>query len=104
MARIVSSPLAKRDISDVLRFTKERWGKAQAKIYRQLIRDALEAIAADPSTGSERFAVRNGVRGYHIKRGGAPARHIVFYRVNAAGDVEVIRLLHDAMDFDRHFP
>ena len=104
MARIVRSRLAKRDISDVLRFTIERWGKEQAKIYRQLILDALEAIAADPSCGSQRFAVREGVRGYHIKRAGARARHIVFYRVTKVGDVEVIRFLHDAMDFDQHLP
>lgn len=81
MVRIVRSPLAKRDIADVLRFTVERWGKAQARVYRQLIVDALGAIAADPTCA---------------------ARHLVFYRVTAAGVVEIIRFLHDAMDFDRH--
>lgn len=104
MARIVRSRLAKRDISDVLRFTMERWGKEQARIYRKLILDALNAIAADPSCGSQRFTVREGAQGYHIKRAGAPARHILFYRVSKNGIVEVIRLLHDSMDFDRHLP
>jgi plasmid stabilization system protein ParE len=74
MARIVRSQLAKRDIVDALRFTLERWGVAQAKVYRQLILDALKSIAADPGCGSPRFTVRPGVRGFHIKRSGAPAR------------------------------
>lgn len=100
--RIVRSELAKRDIADILRFTRDRWGKPQARLYRELIVQALEAIAADPMCGSERFAVRAGLRGYHLKRGGEPARHIVFYRVSSAGDIEVIRVLHDSMDFTRH--
>jgi toxin ParE1/3/4 len=31
-------------------------------------------------------------------------RHIVFYRVASDDVIEVIRLLHDAMDVHRHLP
>ena len=37
-------------------------------------------------------------------RPGRAARHIVFYRVSSAGVVQVVRFLHDSMDFDRHLP
>lgn len=104
MARVVRSPRAKQDITDVLLYTKARWGKGQARKYRDLIREALKAIAADPDCGTQRFTVRSDVWGYHIKQPGRPARHIVFYRIARSCTVEIIRFLHDSMDFDRNLP
>ncbi|MCC6898773.1 MAG: type II toxin-antitoxin system RelE/ParE family toxin [Polyangiaceae bacterium] len=104
MARVVRSPRAKQDIVEVLLFTKERWGNAQARAYRDLIRNALEAIAADPESGTQRFTVRPDIWGYHIKRPGQSARHILFYRVASSGTVEIVRMLHDSIDFERHLP
>jgi toxin ParE1/3/4 len=90
------------DIADVLRYTKERWGKVKAVEYRELIRDALSAIAADPQCGKVRSDARPGLLSYHIKQPGKNARHVVFYRLKAGDVVEIIRVLHDSMDFDRH--
>lgn len=104
MARVVRSPRAKQDIADVLRYTKDRWGQGQARKYRELIRAALKAIAADPECGTQRFTVRPDVWGYHIKQPDQNARHIVFYRIARSGTVEIVRLLHDSMDFGRHLP
>jgi toxin ParE1/3/4 len=104
MARVIHSPRAKADVTDVLRYTKGRWGKAKAIEYRELIRDALSAIAKYPGCGKSRSEVRPGVFSYHIKQPGRNARHVVFYRLRADGVVEFLRLLHDAMDFDRHLP
>ena len=101
MARVIRSPQAKRDITDVLAYTRERWGNAQAQQYRQLITDALKAIAADPRCGTQRYTIRQGMWGYHIKRPGGNARHIFFYRVGQDGTVEIVRFLHDSMDFNR---
>ena len=103
MTRVVRSPRARRDITDVLRYTRDRWGNAQAREYRDLINDALENIAADPSSGKKRASLP-GILSFHIKQPGRDARHVVFYRVTDAGSVQVIRLLHDSMDFDQHLP
>lgn len=104
MARLIRSPRAKRDIVEVLEYTKERWGKAQAREYGELIREALVAIADDPRRGKSRDDVRPGVLAHHIKQRGRPARHIIFYRIGPTGTVEVVRVLHDAMDFEQHLP
>lgn len=101
MARLFRSPLARRDIVEVLRYTRDRWGKEQAREYRDLIREALSAIAAEPQRGRVR-GTRPGILSCHIKQPGRNARHILFYRVTTAGAVEVVRLLHDSMDFDQH--
>jgi toxin ParE1/3/4 len=102
MARLIRSPRAKRDIVEVLEYTKSRWGLDQARAYGELIREALVAVVNDPSCGRNRDDVRPGILAYHISQRGRPARHIVFYRIGAGGAVEIVRLLHDAMDFERH--
>jgi len=102
MARLVRSPRAKRDIAGVLAYTKERWGTEQAFAYATLIREALEAITADPGISKGRGELGPGVVAHHIGRRGRPARHVLFYRVSARGTVEIIRFLHDSMDFERH--
>ncbi len=104
MARIIRSPRAKRDIVEVLQHTKERWGIGQAPEYADLIQEALGAIAADPQRGKQRDDVRPGLRALHISQRGRPARHVLFYRTNATGTVEIVRFLHDAMDFVQHLP
>lgn len=103
MARIVRSPRAKRDIIEALAYTMERWGAEQARKYADLIEEALVVLANDPERGKPRDDVRAGIRAFHIAQRGRPARHIVFYRVRA-NNVEIVRLLHDAMDFAQHLP
>jgi len=103
MARLYRSPRARRDIADVLEYTRDRWGLAQARAYRDLIREALKSIAANPRCGKLRGA-RPGILGHHIKQPGRNARHVVFYRMSRDGAVEIVRFLHDSMDFDRHLP
>jgi toxin ParE1/3/4 len=104
MARVIRSPRAKRDMVEVLLRTNERWGIDQARAYAELIQDALVAIAKDPRCGKARDDIRPGVRALHIGQRGRPARHVLFYRINAKGTVEVVRFLHDAMDFRQHLP
>src|SRR5262249_1238266 len=99
--RVIRSPQASRDIIEVLAYTKERWGIAQAREYRQLLKEAIEGIARDPGRGKPRDDVRPGIRAFHIAQRGRPARHIVFYRLGT-GTVEIVRFLHDAMAFARH--
>lgn len=102
MRRLVRSAKAKSDIVEVLRFTKRRWGESQARDYAALIREALTSIATDPLRGKARDEVLLGLRALAIRQPGRPARPILFYRVSGSGSVEVIRLLHDAMDFTQH--
>ena len=107
MARAIRSPRAKRDIVEVLKYTKARWGEAQAREYAALIKEAIAVIASDPQRGRSRTAARPGILAYHISQSGRPARHFLFYRVGTvgtSGTVEIVRFLHDAMDFDQHIP
>lgn len=58
MASVIRSPWAKRDIVAILEYTKERWGKAQAREYAELIKPSLPSrtilSAASPATTFDR--------------------------------------------------
>ncbi|WP_437625990.1 type II toxin-antitoxin system RelE/ParE family toxin [Sorangium sp. So ce1151] len=99
MVRVIRSPVAKRNIYEALKYTKEHWGEAQARQYAELIKEAELAISRNPRRGRSYSSVRPGIFGYHIGKPGRPARHILFYRIVAADTIEVVRLLHDSMDF-----
>src|SRR4051812_47210427 len=104
MELVILSPLAKRDIIQALKYTKERWGYHQAREYGNLITEALLAIARDPQRGRPRGGVRPGILAYPISQPSRPARHVLFYRIARSGTVEIVRFLHDAMDVEQHLP
>ncbi len=73
---------AEADFEDILRWTVGRFGEAQARIYAETLSAALNDL-------------------------GRKGSHFVMFRVGRAPDrevIEVLRLLHDAMDLQRHLP
>ena len=101
MARIVRSPRAEQDIRSILEYTRECWGKDQALQYAELIKAAEIAVASDPECGWPYRGRQLGILTYPLRRVGKRARHVLFYRIVSQDTVEIVRLLHDAMDFDR---
>jgi plasmid stabilization system protein ParE len=65
VARVIRSPRAKQDIVEVIEYTKERWGQAQAHAYGQLIKDALAVIATNPLRGKSRSTARPDILAFH---------------------------------------
>jgi len=100
MSKLLISASARRDVSDALMYTSQRWGPRQRRLYRSLIQQALDTLLVDPLAPASRARddIAPGIRIFHIARHGRPARHFVVYTVMPQGDVRVIRLLHDAMD------
>ena len=93
---------AEEDILVVLSHALQEWGPTKYWEYRHLIEETYGDILADPSCGRVNVPARPGVQGRHIRKPGRRARHIVFYKARNNGDIEVVRFLHDAMDFERH--
>lgn len=103
MTRLAISAAARRDIRQALDHSGRRWGAAQRQRYRTLIGDSLKALLADPEHPASRARdeITPGIRTYHIARPGRPGRHLIVYRVGTDREVQVIRVLHDAMDLER---
>lgn len=89
------TPAARRDLSAIWDFAQDRWDARQAEIYINEIRAAIERIATDPERGRACDEIREGYRRYSI------GSHLIFYRESENG-VDVIRILHQRMDLDRH--
>ena len=89
------SPRASADIDEIWDYTAQRWDADQAERYVRLIQDAIETVAADPQRARPCDGVRAGYRRYRV------GSHVVFFRL-VGRRIEIMRILHQRMDFDRH--
>ncbi|MDE0176141.1 MAG: type II toxin-antitoxin system RelE/ParE family toxin [Defluviicoccus sp.] len=105
--RIRLTAAARDDIRNVLLWTSERFGEAQARRYAGTLVEAIQTLEEGPDVpGSRRRdEISQGLMTLHVARRGRTGRHLVVYRTGTpAADppiVEVLRLLHDSMDLSR---
>lgn len=110
MVRI--SHQARTDIADTLRFTQVRLGESIKDRYQDLLQTTFHCIAEQPTLpGSKlRDELAPGLRSLHLSlnvlemtdgRMISP-RHVVFYRAGTDQTVEILRVLHDAMEVAQH--
>ena len=95
MTSYVLSPKAQSDLDAIWDYTAERWDTDQAELYVRRIKSALESIASNPRRGRACEHVRPGYSKYPV------GSHVVFYRLTEQG-VDVVRIVHQRMDFSRH--
>ena len=95
MTRYVLRPLAKRDIAKIWDYSCEKWGESQAEIYVRQIQTTFDIIALSPRLGRRCDYIRQGYFKHTV------GSHVIFYRI-ANDDIEVVRILHERMDFIRH--
>jgi toxin ParE1/3/4 len=109
MAHLRLSAAAQADIVKMLAWTTERFGIAAQERYERLLSSALVGLLADPERigSAPRPELGDRVRSYHLRHskrhsGVARPRHLILYRIGEAGAVEIGRVLHDAMELERH--
>jgi len=95
MKRYRLSPLAQSDLGSIWEYSAAHWGVDQAESYVRELERAVEAVANNPRLGRACDEIRSG----YFKR--AAGSHVLFYRLTGES-VEIIRILHQRMDFDRH--
>ena len=103
------SAAAEADYRQILRWTVENFGSAQARNYADTLSSALKALNAGPAIigVKERPEIGNNIHTLHVARKGRKGRHFLMFRVgNIQGQnvIDVLRLLHDSMDLKRHLP
>ena len=96
MSGFVLSPAARADIEAIWRYTAGRWGTEQAECYLRLVQTACEALAQGRRIGRSAEDVRPGYQRAEV------GSHILFFRSTEAGVIDIIRILHQRMDIDRH--
>jgi toxin ParE1/3/4 len=94
MSRYRLTPAAAADLDAIWDFTLRHWGQHQAESYILALRDACAAAAA--GRGQAADAIRPGYRRL------ASGAHVLFFRLDPDGGIDVIRILHQRMDAVLH--
>ena len=90
------SPLALEDLRDIWRYGSATWGQVRAEQYGEKLLDAFDFLAENPKAGQPIEHIRPGYKRHPV------GTHVIFYRLGMAASVEVIRILHQSMDSERH--
>ena len=103
------SAAAEADYRQILRWTAENFGLPQAKVYADTLSSALTALSAGPAIigAKARNEIGTHIWTLHVARNGRKGRHFVMFRAGGLREqnvIDVLRLLHDSMDLERHLP
>jgi toxin ParE1/3/4 len=88
------APLAVQDLEGVYLYTLRTWSLRQAESYIGDLVAAFEGLAAGVKTGR----MADVAEGYFKMPVGS---HVIFYR-DGDDAIDIIRVLHQAMDASRH--
>ncbi len=98
MAKYTISQKAIADLDSIWNYTVQTWSEEQANKYYNDIRDAIIGLSKLSGYLGKSFEdIKPGLMGYHV------GHHIVFYNKRKDGSVWVVRILHERMDYARHF-
>ena len=97
------APAANMDLADISAWTARHFGKAQARSYTNGLLATADRLRGGPFLIESRdcSVATEAFRSLHMTR---PGRHILIYHVTDADRrvIEIVRILHDAMDLPRH--
>lgn len=80
------------DLEEIWIYTYHKWSKKQADRYYNLIMDEIDFISDNFMIGKSVEQTRKKYRVTKIKS------HLIFYRKEETGIVEIVRILHQRMD------
>ena len=94
--KLAWSKLARQELEELRRYSIQNWGSMVARRYLEDVRDAAKSVAEQPLRSRE---LRGSLRIQRIR-----SHHLIF-AVDAGQEVVTIaRVLHSAMDIERHLP
>jgi toxin ParE1/3/4 len=104
----LSAP-AQADLAHILTTSLDSWGAEGRDRYARLLSAALRTIATNPQGAATRAReeLLPGIRSFHLRhaRGAHGVRnpvHVIYYREIHEELIEIVRVLHDRMDPNRH--
>lgn len=93
--RCVFSPDAQADIDRIWEATLDKWGVDQAENYMRVLQSATLTMGENPEVGRDCSEIRERYRKYPV------GSHVMFYKIGI-DKIDIVRILHQHMDFDRH--
>ena len=111
--RLRLSGAARLDIEDLLAWSEEHFGQAARQRYEALLACALQDVAEDtrrpgiqarPELGASVFSYHLVCSRPRVAAKVMRPRHLLICRHTASGVVDILRVLHDAMEISRYLP
>ena len=104
--RVGLGAAAELDFANIIKWTAENFGERQSRIYRDVLVQAIGELGdgSDVTGSKARGEIISGLRTLHIARHGRRGSHFLMYRVTPDMTIEIVRILHDRMDPQRHLP
>ena len=98
MAKYDITKEAAEDLYRIWEYTVDTWSEQQADTYYALLEAGMNEVADAPERIGKPFdEICPGLRAYHVRR------HMLFYILGENGRVLIVRILHEKMDYARHF-
>ena len=89
---------AAEDLFKIWEYTVDTWSEQQADKYYAQLTLSFKKIAEKPSkAGSSYEEIYPGLKGKHV------GKHVVFFLPRKDKPTLIVRILHERMDFKRHF-
>ncbi len=97
---------AEVDFANILKWTTENFGARHSRAYRDTLVQAIGELADGPNVAGSRARdeIMAGIRTLHVARRGRRGSHFLMYRAAPNSTIEIVRILHDRMDIQRHVP
>lgn len=89
--RLTIREVAKRDLNDILLYTRSRWGTDQRRRYGAQLRQAMRSLLDYPELGPPRDDLFHGCRNLLMEY------HVVYYHIDG-DEIIVGRVLHDSQN------
>jgi toxin ParE1/3/4 len=104
--RVRLGAAAEVDFANIVGWTTENFGARQSRVYRDTLVQAISELADGPDVAGSRARgeIMAGLRTLHVARHGRRGSHFLMYRAAPDSTIEVVRILHDGMDLQRHVP
>lgn len=97
MASYSLSKKALSDLSAIWAYTVDTWSEGQADKYYFMLLTACQELADGKVSGKLYPDVQTGIAGFRT------GQHILFYRKQSAGNIVIVRILHEQMDLKNNF-
>ena len=82
------------DLSAIWNFSYDQWSEKQADLYYNQLLQHCNVLAEKPDSGKSYAGVMKSLRGSRLNK------HIIFYSSLGAGQIEIVRILHQRMDLE----
>ncbi len=97
MAKIRLSRKAIADLDGIWEYIVQTWSEDQAVIYYRQIYTSIQSLDRLHTFLEKKYdVIKPGLLGFKV------GHHIVFYKKIEDGSIQVVRILHEKMDYQRH--